>query len=212
MIKTEIERNGINEETWHKLAKLLGRGCPPSIKSHYYEKLNGDNYYSGLWNLSEDALILEHLFKGKKDASVEDILAIRRNHLKAVAEDLHRLIDNVTGRWSRTLKPILLSSHHGILHLNWKESFAKYVIEKKIDSMQDMDWKDAVKHFPCQTTDSLKLFIQGCTYNKMAQDKSLSLFEAMELCLHNIKMNSDTQKKRDYREKVVQLYNEIRNS
>jgi len=212
IIRAEVEKNGANDETWQNLAEVLKRTKSSSVKTHYFNQVIGDNFYAGRWSLAEDEAILEHLFKGKGNVTVEDILPIKRRNLQPVAKKLHRLIDNVTGRWLRLLKPILLSFHYGILHLNWKESFANYIIDKEVVSKQDIDWKEAVHHFPGQTLDSLKLFLQNSTYERMVKDRNLSLFEAMKLGFSALKSRNDSEISRNYREKIVQLYDAIRKS
>jgi hypothetical protein len=210
IIRAEVEKNGECDGTWHTLAKILHRVHPFNLKAHYIEQLKGDNYISGAFTLEEDTFILEHLFKGKGDVTVEEINSIKLSSLKPVAEQLHRFFVNVEKHWQSFLKPTLLSHHYGVLHFNWKETFANYIVDKKVDSMQAIDWKDAVRHFPGQTIISLRMFLRNQTYDRMVKDKNLALYEAMRLALDSLKQRQDSEKAKAYREKIVQLYEDIK--
>jgi hypothetical protein len=210
VILAEVKKNGTGIESWKNLAKILKRNAPCNIKAHYELKLMEASYFSGAYTIEEDKVILEQLFKGRKKIGIKDINAIQRKSLLPAVSKLYRPINNLNSHWYVKLKPILLSYHLGVLHFDWKESFANYIVDKKPMTMQEVDWKDAVEHFPGQSSVSLRICLNDWTIKKMTANKDLPLFEAVKLHLPQIKEPKDLETTKTYREEIVRIYKEIR--
>jgi hypothetical protein len=210
VILAEVKKNGTGIETWQKLAKILKRNSPRTMRRRYESKLKEVSYISGAYTIEEDKLILEQLFQGKKEVGIADIKASQQKSLLPAVSKLYRPISNINMHWLHKLKPVLLSYHLGVLHFDWKESFANYIVDKKPMTMQEVDWKDAVEHFPGQSSASLKTCLNGWTTHRMTTNKDLPLFEALRLHLPQIKETKDQETTKTYREEIVRIYKEIR--
>ncbi len=210
VILAEVKKNGTGNETWQNLAKILKRNSPKNIRRRYESKLKGVSYFSGAFTIEEDKIILEQLFKGKKEIGIKDIEACQRKSLLPAVNKLNRPACNTISHWLFKLKPVLLSFHLGVLHFDWKQSFANYIVVKKPISMQEVDWKDAIEKFPGQSSVSLRVCLKGWTTKKMTANKDLPLFEAVRLHLPQIKETKDLESTKTYREEIVRIYKEIR--
>ncbi len=210
VILAEVKKNGTGIESWKNLAKILNRNSPKNIRRRYESKLMEVSYFSGAFTIEEDRIILEHLFQGKKEIGIKDIQASQQKSLLAAVSKLNRPINNLNSHWYVKLKPILLSYHLGVLHFDWKESFANYIVDKKPMTMQEVDWKDAVEHFPGQSSVSLRICLNDWTIKKMTANKDLPLFEAVKLYLPRIQARKDSESTKTYREEIVRIYKEIR--
>ena len=210
IILAKVEKSGDSIETWQKLALMLKRIDQQAIRRHFETKLKGDEYFTGCWTLEEDKFILEQLFKGKKEINIEGIRASQRRNLLPAVGKLNRPICYINYHWLYKLKPILLTHYLGIDSFAWEERFANFIIEKKLDSKQKVDWKDAIEQFPEQTATSLRNSLSDWTSKKMKEDKNLPLYKAVQLHLPCLKKRKDEESSKDHRENIIRLFNEIR--
>ena len=72
IILFEVKKNGATSRTWQKLGAILNRIGTETVFKRY-TLLTVSKIYSGKWQLSEDSLLLGHLFQGKRDSSADSI-------------------------------------------------------------------------------------------------------------------------------------------
>ncbi len=110
--------------------------------------------------------------------------------------------------WTYSLKPILLAYHAGELHFDWKTPFLKYVIERKISTIQDIDWPEFLAKFPTQTIDSMSKYLWDAVRKKESDQPFYKrLRDILPLIKHVEKRSSVAEK---HREQIVFLYDKVR--
>jgi len=207
-ILQEVKKSGANDLTWKKLASMLQRKRSDIIRRRYKRLIEEKSFSRGQFTLVEDEIILETLFEGKKDTSVNEIESIVFNELESCVERLNRSKLNISHRWNSNLKPILLAYHRGMLHTLWRRDFFSYLVEKKVIGTKDLNHAEIKLLFPNQTTSSIHLIVKNTV-----KDKALTkpLFQAIQEILPRLKDPQETERVKNKREAIVRIYEEIKN-
>merc|ERR1712083_213209 len=127
-------------------------------------------------------MIIEKLFNGK-ECSLETVRTSKLVKTEEIS-DMKRSCFSTYDRWDRTIKPILMSYHLGMLHFDWKEKFLNYILEKRVSYVKEIDWNEACKLFPAQTVRSLtQVFMPDERSNEVP------LFKAIKENIHKRRGN-----------------------
>ncbi len=118
------------------------------------------------------------------------------------AKILKRLPDHVYKSWKGFIKPVLLSYHYGTLLMDIRAEFLKYLVEKKVNFIPDIDWPDAIKRFPGQNPRSLCYFIVNF--------RNFPLHKSIESYLPNLKNSRQNRSTLKRRLQLVLLYDKAR--
>jgi hypothetical protein len=211
-ILREVQETGDTNEIWRKLATILNRSYNV-IKFRYYQNLLNRHVRKGGWSLEEEAFFLEHFFVGTKHSSRKIIDSINLKNLETVAQELNRPIFCVNFHWKHKLKPVLLSYHNESLFIDNYSEFYHYLIEKRVTALQDIDWKEATRLFPTENSVSLKVAVRNEIGKANRINPSLKfepIYVKLEFVRHDWINAQLSEKVKKYREKIVQLYDEIR--
>jgi hypothetical protein len=95
----------------------------------------------------------------------------------------------------------------GELHFDWKTPFLKYVIERKIATIQDIDWSDFFSKFPTQTRKSMDSYLTNVLRKNVSDQPFYKRLIDLWPTLRN-----DTERPfvAKHREDIVFLYDKVR--
>ena len=207
VILEEVAKNRAGPQTWKTLTVLLNRLRPEGI-AYRFKILQNVDLHSGRWNLQEDSVLLEHLFRGKPQDSLELVQNISNEHLWPLVKIVDRSFSSIHLHWNRQLKPILLSYHNGELHFEWRILFYKMLIKQKIIKTQDINWSELSKEFPCQTIGSMSDGLNR-VLTRYRGNKDKPIHEKLSEILPEWKHRRKSTMPK-YREDIVHLYDKIR--
>ena len=213
MIIREVEKNGECSKTWEHLAKLLKRRDRVVVQNRFLCCLKNPGKRTGMWSLTEEAILLEHFFADRKDSSPQYVNSISFLDFKGVSDELNRSSFHVKYHWQGSVKPALLAYHEGCLLTKVKAEFLDYLIERKVRAVLDIDWAEATKKFPLETAISLKAFMKtevrkfDRCYPSLASEP---VHTKLRLSRGDWKDSEFSEKAKSYREKIVELYLQAR--
>ena len=109
------------------------------------------------FTLTEDIVILESLVLQRVNKEKLYNIVLHYQSIKEVAEELGRIPEDLTLRWSRFLQPTLLQHYTGTLNLRVEVMLANYLLEH-FASLSDVNWSEvaARREFAGHTVNSLK--------------------------------------------------------
>ena len=203
LIIQEVQKNGDCDKTWQHLMKLLNRKDPYIIEDHYICCLKNPNIRTGKWSLAEETIFIEHFFANKKQSDPKYINSIGYPDLDTISKLLNRPRDYVNHHWYTSVKPALLAHHGGCLLTCVKSDFFDYLLEKKVREILDIDWAEATKKFPFETSYSMIVFLSDRRFSSMA-DKPL--YVRLQLSRPFWIDSQFSPKKLLFRKKIVELY------
>ena len=199
LILEEVERYADKPSTWRELSLKLNRDPRRwyNVRDHYRYEIKQEGKTSGKFSLQEDQMIIEKLFMGKECS----LGAVRNSKIAFLGiPEVNRKGPIVYARWRVVIQPILMSYHLGILQSNWKADFLTYIVEKGIHYKKEIDWSEACKLFPGQTSLSLRNVLTN-----YENSKEVPLYKAIEG--HQRKNTDDySEKEKLYRETIVEIY------
>ena len=202
-----VAKTGANQKIWGRLAKDLTRRKPANIKKRYVWLTDGKQSNFGKWSDVEYQQFLNYIFKdansGNENA-VEYIESIPLSVIYEAAKVVNRLPDSVYEKWTGHLQPIFLSYHNGSLFTDVKTQFLKYLIVKKVNSIQDIDWKDAKERFIGHNTASLRRFLS------LEKFKQFPMYKSIEDYLPTLKHSSRKRPFFETRKRLIFLYDKAR--
>merc|ERR1712018_896736 len=86
-------------------------------------------------------------------------------------EEIRRAQVSIYNHYHSIIRPILLSHHYGKVNDSWRYDLLCYIIKKKIPTVKDIQWTEALKIFPHQTIYSMNVFLHGLSQKKEANRK-----------------------------------------
>jgi hypothetical protein len=89
-----------------------------------------------------------------------------------------------------------------MLYTYWKHGFLSYIVEQAFQSIQDISWKKVSKLFPSQTVKSLNIALSATHFG----DSKKPLYMHLQENLYKYKVKSYTNKEKNYRDKIVNIY------
>merc|ERR1712080_580072 len=102
------------------------------------------------------------------------------------------------------IKPVLLSYHYGKMDYNWKYAFLCYVVEKKITSAKEIQWKEVVKLYPYQTQRSLHALLHNISqYHSNSPLDNLYL--VVQKRINYYREKDLTEDEIEYRSEIVEI-------
>jgi hypothetical protein len=211
LILKEADKLGANQKTWVRLAALFNRRKASNIAKRHQVLKKGKENNIGKWSVEDYRLFFNYVFKERnpgKEAGVDFINSIKNSVIMASGEVLNRIPDRVYSHWYGYVKPLLLSYHCGSLHTEWKFRFFDYLIEKKVASSHDINWEEAKAEFPNQSAHSL-----GASFRDVRRTErynGMPLYLAIQDFKEKIKHHNVRQSSKDFKEKIVFLYDKAR--
>ena len=210
LILSEVLKNGASAETWKKLAHELDRrNGYTSIKTRYINLTKHKFLQNGKFEFSEDEIILQGLFSCEKETNIQGIESINFKSFGEIAEILNRTESSIKLRWNRSLKPILLSHHYGTLHRPWKKELFEHLIEKRIIGRQDINYQDLKIIFPEQNPSSIELALSK--FKSSILYLNTPMWQCLREALPDLKDPQEIERFKDFREKIVEVYEKLRN-
>ena len=210
IIVSEVGKSGECKETWKKLAERLNRltqGNCIALKTRFILLTKNKFLKKGHFDITEDEFILRGLFGGKKNADIQEIESITQKDFTDIAESLNRSVSSVSLKWKGSLKPILSSHHFGTLHRPWKEELFKHLICKQVIARQDINYRELKAILPEQNPTSIKTAI--INYESNYSNKCVPLWKRIEeSCIKDVQ---EREKIKNYREKIVDIYERVKN-
>ena len=208
IILEEVRKSGACASTWRKLSLVLNRNYTDSIANRYKTITDYQYQQKGRWSLTEDEMLLEHLFEGKSNVGIEEIKNVAYNDFKSFALLLNRTQKNVSNRWKCTLMPILLSFHYETLHKLWRRHFFEYLIEKKIVAIPEINYSDAMSLFPEQNPSSLVTPLKHYAIKQSKLNKPL--YQILQDCLPTFTDSQEIERVKNFRQEIVRIYEEVK--
>jgi hypothetical protein len=100
-----------------------------------------------------------------------------------------------------------LAYHAGELHFDWKTPFLKHVIERRIATFQDIDWREFLAMFPTQTVFSMSVYLTNVLRKNVSDQPFYKRLIDLWPTLRN-----DTERPfvAKHREDIVFLYDKVR--
>ena len=166
MIIAEVAEHGANNQTWTRLAGKMNRlpkqKASYNIKIHYAKLTERQNWKKGRWTTKDYEIFLDFVFKTanlKKEQGPEYIKTLPVSVIRDAAKLLERDPHNVFTNWREVIQPALLSYHYGYSQSDCRKRFYEYLVDKKVNYVQEIDWNEAVRLFPSHTPESLSKFL-----------------------------------------------------
>ena len=125
--------------------------------------------------MEEDQQILEFVNELFDVSDVDALKAIRPMNLYPLANKLQRGQEAVGDRWSTRILPIILSHLYCASETPWKQNFLKYVIDCRVTTLNDMDWKCVLQKWPFQTKATLMTVL--CNVLSESKVKNVPLYQ-----------------------------------
>jgi hypothetical protein len=209
-IKEYLEKNGINNESFYHLGKILNRR-PSTIKKHVElltdDNLVGKNSAGARFNLKEDTVILEHLFKIKGAITHANIDSIKRKDFKDLSVELERAHEGVHRHWTASLKPLLISYFCGAFYTSWQLELAKYLIDKKVFALQAVNYEEVQRKWPWVTKSSLANFVRSGPRDLSQQGVPLYVrLQSIKYTLGSRLSNIDVTLRK---ESIIRIFNDL---
>jgi len=211
IILNTVESFGTGLSTWQKLADLLKRRKPSNISKHYILLTKAKGMNSGKWTESDFKTFFDHVFNTANESKmtgVEYILNLPNSTILEAAKLLRRIDFYVLQQWNVTIRPILLAYHKGTLHTEWRREFLQYLLNRKVISVQDINWDEAKVHFPDHTTPSLERAL--LSIRRQSTFGSQPLYKSIQDYLPKLKNSAEMKSYKDNKEKIVYLYDQAR--
>merc|ERR1712150_91494 len=205
IILNEVADKGDKLSTWKMLSRRIkgDEKYHDHIRNRYLQNLHGETKKHGKFSLEEDTVILEHVFTGKP-RSIRAIDMINFSSFDNMTE-VKRGKANMSSRFQKNLKPILLSYHLGQLNSNWKYSFFEYLVTQNYRERKEIPWAKLQSLYPAQTISSLIACINVIEH--LQERRNLSFADALKDHLGKIKDGHDyTETQKDYHQKIVDIY------
>ncbi len=166
MIIAEVATNGANNQTWSRLATKMNRlpkdKVSYNIKIHYAKLMERQKWKKGSWTTIDYEIFLDFVFTTsnlKKEQGPEYIKTLPVSVIREAAKLLERDPHNVVTYWKEVIQPALLSYHYGYSHSECRKRFYEYLVSKKVNYVQEIDWNEAVRLFPSHSPESLSKFL-----------------------------------------------------
>ena len=120
-------------------------------------------------------------------------------------EQIKRKPSQVKPHYEIFIKPILLKYHYGKLGYNSKYDFMRYVVENKIKSVKEIQWKEVLKLFPYETVHSLTHDVTSIFryHKKSPLDDLYLVFQEYIKCYDE---KQPTEDKIEYQNNIVDIY------
>jgi len=207
LILKTVERLGANINTFKELALTLKRSHT-SVSRHYDLMTKFKDMHFRSWTTSDYETFFDYVFNkanNGKNSGPDYILSVSVEVITAAAKLLIRVPGYVWLHWLKSIKPVLLAYHDGALHFDWRKQYLKYLAEKKVMTIHDIDWEESKSLFPNHSPISL-----GKALMSVQQQRnyvSQPLYVTIENYLPKLKA---IQRGFEYREKMVQLYDKAR--
>ena len=211
IILQEVKKTGACVETWKRICQLLNRTITLSIQKRYQRITVEKEFYVGKWNLTEQMILLETLFGGKRNSGVDEIKSFNfaSKHFDALEEKLNRPKRYIWRYYNRILVPILLSQHLGTLHRPWIFDFLTYLVKNKVAGRQDINFSEVTKLFPEQNVESCHKALSNFKSRRSHEDKPL--YQVIQSCLPTYNDRQDSERIQNFREQIVKIYEEAKN-
>ncbi len=166
IIIAEVAAHGANTKTWYRLAEKLNRlpkeKVSYNIKIHYAKLMERQNWIKGSWTTKDYETFLQFVFKTsntKGERGPEYIKTLSLTVIREAAGMIERDPHNVVTNWKEVIQPALLSYHYGYSQSECRRKFYEYLVDKKINYVQEIDWNEAVRLFPSHNPESLGKFL-----------------------------------------------------
>ncbi len=212
LILKEVEEHGANQETFRKLAEVMGRRRADNIIYHYTLLKEGKSATRyGKWTLTEFEQFFDFVFKEKNPGNktgIDFINSVPISVIHDAAKLLDRMPHSVYLHWAGQTKPILLSYHSGTLHTEWKSQFFDYLIKNKIVSLQEINWDDAREKFPYHCAQSLTASLKTILTSRSYDGMPLHL--AVKDYKEKTKHSNERLSAKKHKEDIVFLYDKAR--
>jgi len=209
IILEEAKKSGACCSTWKNVTLKLNRNRVDATSRRYTALTKEQSLFRGHWTLTEEEILLESLFSGKKNAGIDEIKSVALKDFPFCSEKLNRSKKNVYMHWRNSVLPILLSYNYETLHQPWRRDFFEYLIKKKVAGVQDIDYSEASSFWPEQSSTSFVNSIK--TFSQKQANQSKPLYQIIQENLHSFKDLQETERVRNYREEIVQIYDEVKN-
>ena len=205
IILQEVQRNGDNTEVYKDLCMKLNRNPIQwhALRIRYETLIYDKDFNFGKWTIDEDKFIIDTLFMNK-ELGISGIHSINYSDYKNF-QQIKRKPSQVKPHYEIFIKPILLKYHYGKLGYNSKYDFMRYVVENKIKSVKEIQWKEVLKLFPYETVHSLTHDVTSIfRYHKKSPLDDLYLVFQEYIKCHDEKQPSED--KIEYQNNIVEIY------
>ena len=158
---------------WRELGYILYKKYPKNIVSNLQKMYKRECFKIKFQNkrgrvtLSEDKLILDFMFPGRKPIPANSDCFMEPSEFgKILGKQLGRNELSTYRHWHSVLKPWLLQYHAGTLHLDVKRLFLNYLNERKVTYLQDINWSELLgeSQFAGHNRTSLTLDFHGLRF------------------------------------------------
>jgi len=189
-----INTHGCTPNAIKNLMLRLGGRSYSSVRSRYKRLFVMEARETKMWTSEEDEKMLQYFLNANKAKGPKKVIVERNlKEFSELGKVLGRSPHSCYGHWNRSILPILKTHVKGLpfdMNWNWRENFIEYIIRKKIELPQDIDY-DMLIHDVCpgQTRSSLVHFINDIkkTYKrKIRYSKRKSTNDAGEVILYEI--------------------------
>ena len=205
IILQEVQRNGNNIEVYKDLCLKLNRNPMRwvALRRRYETLIQRKDFNSGKWTIDEDKFMIETLFMNK-EPGIDALHSIKYSDYKNI-QQIKRRPKGAQDRYERYIKPILLKYHYGKLGCNSKYDFMRYVVENKITSVKEIQWKKVLQLFPCETRSSLNHVVDPIfrCHKKSPLDH---LYLVLQEYLNNYDEKHLTEDQIEYQSNIVGIY------
>jgi hypothetical protein len=193
MILEYVKLHGSNSAAWKNLAASM-KVRSDSLQ-YRFQSLT-EKRQSGTYSQEEDLTIIDCLFPNDSDKNIEYIQSLSYSKMNSMGlvDILQRNIKLLYFHWSAIICPILVRYHHGLVLKPWKEDVFRYIIEKNIKTMHEMDQA------------SLDLIAPGISVLCVGQEMNrCRRFSSQRLPLHDVvKLGMETAKNSKLNVKRIQ--------
>ena len=199
-----VEQLGASKNTFKQIAQILRIPIYYHIKRRYDRISKYKECKEGFWTSSDFEIFFDYIFG--KHSGPDYIQSVSPEVISKAAQLLNRVPYEVYATWQRSIKPTLLNHHTGNLHSDCRMEFFVYLVEKKVKTRQEIDWKEVQAKFPNHNSISFGSALTTIYYQK--NFKCQPLFKTIQEYLPKLRKNSEKVVK--YREEVVYFYDKAR--
>jgi hypothetical protein len=194
MILDYVKRHGSNSVAWKNLGTSM-KVHPDSLRGRFRVLTKKGHMHGGLWAQEEELALIDCLFPNDPDKNIEYIQSVNAPKMKSIGvEDiLQRKVNDIWLHWNVVVRPIVVRYHLGLVLKPWKEAVFRYIIEKNIKYLHEVDQVDLDLIAPGISKLCVGSVING--YIKSLRSQRLPLHEIAKLGMEYAK-NSKLKVKR----------------